>query len=100
MFLKTNCYLHENRNQPILKIYFDVDFKNNLKRTNYFINRLKKTAEQTEISQGKMLFAIANKNTYKDEWEKGGFTNEEFGIMIDDKPRNLRYKFTNSEFNG
>lgn len=48
------------RNLPILKVYFDVDYKSNLKRTNYYLNRLKKVAEDKNF-QNKLLFAIANK---------------------------------------
>jgi len=95
---KDNQDRYLKKNLPILKVYFDVDYKSNLKRTNYYLNRLKKVAEDKNF-QNKLLFAIANKATFRDELDRVGLTSEEFGIVIDDKPNNLRYKYTGSEFN-
>jgi protein disulfide isomerase family A protein 3 len=82
---------------PILKIFFDVDYKSNLKRTNYYLNRLKKLASNPKF-EGKLLFTIAAKRDFQPDWEKFGFGTAEFGIGIDDHSKALRYKF-DKEFN-
>jgi len=83
---------------PVLKAYFDVDFKSNLKRTNYYINRIKKAFEENKKISEKLLFAVAKKSNFKDEMEKLGLAQDvDISIGIDDAKNNLKYKF-NKEF--
>jgi len=81
---------YKKKNLPIVKLYFDVDFGSNLKRTNYFINRLKKAAEGD--TQNKLSFVVAKKSDYKDELTKLGLEDKEVALGIDDFNRNLRYR--------
>lgn len=45
------------------------------------------------------IYTFFKRATFRDELDRVGLTSEEFGIVIDDKPNNLRYKYTGSEFN-
>lgn len=85
---------YDKRGLPILKVYISVDYKSNLKRTNYYLNRLKKVAENPEL-QGKLVFALADKNAYKADLEKLGLdASKEVNAGIDDFKNSLRYQFT------
>jgi hypothetical protein len=57
-YTKDNQAKYKKRNLPILKAYFDVDYGSNLKRTNYYLTRLRKIAEEFK---GKVIFTIAKK---------------------------------------
>jgi len=87
---KENEKRYKKRNVPIVKLYFDVDFGSNLKRTNYFVNRLKKAAEGD--AQTKLSFVVAKKSTYKDELTKIGLEDKEVALGIDDFNGNLKYR--------
>jgi hypothetical protein len=58
---KSNEARYKKLNKPIVKAYFDVDFKANLKRTNYYINRLKKAIEAVPNLANKVSFAVVKK---------------------------------------
>jgi len=77
---------------PILKLYTDVNWKSNLKQTNYYLNRLKKIAEDS-LFKGKLLFAIADKAAHSDETGKFGITSFP-GVAIDDQTNAQKYRFT------
>jgi len=98
---KENEGRYKKRNLPILKAYFDVDFENNLKKTNYFVNRLRKAVESIEGLGSKLLVAVAKRKNYADEVGKFGFdpkdTKTEIFLAIDDWTNSLKYKL-NDEF--
>jgi len=86
---KENENRYKKRNVPIVKLYFDVDFGSNLKRTNYYINRLKKA---TEGAQNKLSFVVAKRSIFKDELSRFGFEDKEMVLAIDDFNGNQRYR--------
>jgi len=98
---KDNKERFTKRGLPILKFYIDVSYSTpaNTKRTQYYLNRLKKLTEN-EKATGKLQFAIADKSAFKDEVEKLGLSGVkgEVAVGIDDFSQNLKYKFT-EEFN-
>lgn len=52
---------YKRRGVPILKLFIDVDFKVNVKQTNYWLNRLRKVASENEAFQNKLSFTIVDK---------------------------------------
>ena len=58
---KGNEARYKKLNKPIVKTYFDVDWKSNLKRTNYYINRLKKAIDAVPGLKDKVSFAVVRK---------------------------------------
>jgi len=91
---KDNTNRYQKKNLPILKVFFDVDWKSNLKQTNYYVNRLKKVAEEQGLKD-KLQFAIANKKDFIDEIQKFGFTAaDKVSVAIDDFANTLKYKYT------
>lgn len=78
---------------PLIVAYYTVDYKRNIKGTNYWRNRVLKIATEFE---GKVNFAITAKDDFRHELN-------EFGLeySADDKPvvlardaKNLKYKLT------
>jgi len=100
-FSKDTKERYTRRNLPILKFYIDVSYSTpaNTKRTQYYINRLKKLTEN-EKATGKLQFAIVDKDDFRDEVEKLGLSGVkgEVAVGIDDFSQNMKYKFT-EEFN-
>jgi len=91
---KDNTKRYQRKNLPILKVYFDVDWKSNLKQTNYYVNRLKKVAEEQGLKD-KLQFAIASKKDFNDEIQKFGLAAaDKVGVVIDDYANSLKYKHT------
>jgi protein disulfide isomerase len=90
---------YKKKNLPVLKVYIDVDQKgSNAKRTNYYLNRLRKVAEEKEFD-GKLAFAIADKKKYNDELQKFNLdASKEVNVAIDNFPGNTKYKFEGGEF--
>jgi protein disulfide isomerase family A protein 3 len=93
-FTKDNQNRYLRTKLPVLKLFTDVDWKSNLKQTNYWLNRLKKIAEST--FQGKLLFAIADKVHHAEDIAKFAITSFP-GIGIEDAANSQRYRF-NEEF--
>jgi len=91
---KDNEARYKKKGLPILKAYFEVDYSGgNLKRTNYYLNRLKKVAEDPEV-KSKLSFAAVNKKTFGDEITKFNFDGKaEAFFGIDDFANSLKYKF-------
>jgi protein disulfide isomerase len=85
-----NTKRYEKRGVPIVKLFFDVDFGSNIKRTNYYINRLKKAAEGE--AQTKLSFAVAKRSLYKDQMTTFGVENKEVSLVIDDFKGSLKYR--------
>jgi protein disulfide isomerase family A protein 3 len=82
---------YKKRNVPIVKLYFDVDFGSNIKRTNYWINRLMKAAEGDAAN--KLSFTVAKRKTFADEMTKFGLdSTKEASLAIDDFAGNLKFK--------
>jgi len=92
-FSKDTQNKYKKKNLPILKVYIDVDYKSNLKRTNYYLNRLKKAAEDKDLSK-KLLFAIVDREDFKDELEQFGLGNKDGVFAIDDHTNNQKFKGT------
>jgi protein disulfide isomerase family A protein 3 len=92
-FSKDTQNRYKKKNLPILKVFIDVDYKSNLKRTNYYLNRLKKAAEDTDLAK-KVIFAIVHRDDFKDEIEKFGLTNKDGSFAIDDHVNNQKYRST------
>jgi len=90
---KDNAARYKKKNLPILKAFIDVDWASNAKRTNYYLNRLKKVAENA-IFKNKLLFAIANKKDFGDELTRFGLAGQDPLIAIDDLPKSQKYRFT------
>ncbi len=99
-YSKETAPRYAKRGLPVLKAFFDVDFKSNIKKTNYYINRIKKAFEGNKKITEKLLFAVAKKSNFKDEMDKLGLPQDaEITIGIDDAKNSLKYKF-NKEFSG
>jgi len=90
---KDNLIRYTRKNLPILKIFIDTVWTGpNLKRTKYYLNRLKKVAE--EVGK-KLSFVLVNKKDFTDELSKFGVdTKQEAGVAIDDFANSLKYRFT------
>jgi len=72
-----------------VKTYIDVDYASNLKRTNYYLNRIRKVAEEFK---GKLLFAIAKRSDFKDEMSRFGVPETgEVGVAIDDHVNSAKH---------
>jgi len=89
---KDNLNRYQKKNLPIVKFFFDVAWEGaNLKRTNYYLNRIKKVQEAVG---DKLSFAVLKKNDFKDELEKFGLSNgKEINVAIDDFANSQKYKF-------
>jgi len=90
-FNKDNLPRYQKKNLPVLKVYIDVDYNSNLKRTNYYLNRLKKVAEDSAIAS-KLNFAIVHEDDFKDEMDKFGVKDKDAAFVIDDAKNSLKYK--------
>jgi len=88
---KDNIQRWTRKNLPIVKLYTDVNWGSNLKQTNYYLNRLKKLAEEFK---GKVLFALAHSDDHKDEIAKFGLTDNGAAVGIDDHVNSQRFKHT------
>jgi len=95
-FTKDNRPRYQKKNLPVLKVYIDIDYNSNLKRTNYYLNRLKKVAEDANLAS-KLNFAIVHKEDFKDEMDKFGVKDKDAAFVIDDAKDSLKYQ-TNAEF--
>lgn len=84
---------YKKKNLPVLKVYIDVDNKGaNAKRTNYYLNRLRKVAEEFA---GKLSFAIADRTKYSDEMAKFGLdSKKEVQAAIDNFPGSTKFRFS------
>jgi len=96
-FTKDNIKRYHKKNLPVVKVYIDVDYASNLKQTNYYLNRLKKVAEDAQLSK-KFLFAIADKDEFKDEMEKLGVAGKIGVVTIDDIKTGQQYRSAATEF--
>jgi protein disulfide isomerase family A protein 3 len=94
---KDNTARYKKKNLPVLKAFLNVDWASNAKQTNYYLNRLKKAAENSAFAN-KILFAIANKKDFADEIGRLGLTGQDPLVGIDDLPKSQKYRFT-GEFN-
>ena len=93
---KTTEARYKKVNKPVFKAYFDVDFGVNLKKTNYYINRIKKAIEGVDGIKDKIQFAVLNKKAYKDEITKFGLDSAaDVQFAVDDFTNNLRYRPVN-----
>jgi len=90
---KANEARYKKLNKPIVKAYFDVDWKSNLKRTNYYVNRLKKAIDEVAGLKEKVSFAVVKRANFKDELDKFGLAKDaEVGVAIDDFAGSLKYR--------
>jgi len=88
---KDNVNRFLRKKLPILKLYTDVDWKSNIKQTNYWLNRLKKIAE--DAFKGKLLFAIADKTAFAEAVQKFGLSTFP-AVGIDDATNSQKYRHT------
>jgi len=97
-FNKDNEARYKKRNLPIVKVYIDVDYKGgNLKRTNYYLNRIRKVADDASLSE-KVTFAVVDRAAFKEEVAKFGLdSSKEVQVGIDDFSNSLKFK-TSEEF--
>ena len=63
--------------EPLVSVYFDVDYVKNIKGTNYWRNRVMKVAQKFP----ELNFAVCNKNDFQHEATEFGLD-----INIADKP--------------
>lgn len=90
-YTKTTQGRYKRYGVPILKVFFDVDYASNLKRTNYYINRIKKVAADSKYDF-KLVFAVVNKKDFSDQLQKFNIpANKDVGIAIEDELQNLKY---------
>jgi len=86
---KDNAQRYLRKNLPIVKLFTDVNWGSNLKQTTYYMNRLKKIAE--DAFKGKLLFAIADKSAHSEDTAKFGLTKFP-AIAIDDHSNSQKYR--------
>jgi len=70
--------------QPVLCLFLGYDFVNNLKGTNYYINRMRKVAKEY---QGKIIFTVAQKSEVDGTYRYGlklGERWDDVGVGIQD----------------
>jgi len=92
---------YKKRGLPILKVYINnVDTKgSNSKRTNYYLNRLKKVAAEKDL-EGKLTFALVDKNKYASEVTQFGLdASKEVQVAIDNFPGSTKFRSNHAEFN-
>jgi len=70
-FTKDNIKRYHKKNLPVVKVYIDVDYASNLKQTNYYLNRLKKVAEDAQLSKNYFLPLLIKMNL-KTRWRNWG----------------------------
>jgi len=87
---KDNAQRYLRSKLPILKLFTDVNWGSNLKQTTYYLNRLKKIAEEFK---GKLLFAIADKTVHSDDISKFGLTKFP-SVAIDDHGNSQKFRHT------
>lgn len=63
---RTSTNLEEFQN-PLVVVYFDVDFLKNVKGTNYWRNRIIKVARKFTDAGTNVSFAVSNAKTFKNE---------------------------------
>ncbi|PRP81194.1 protein disulfide-isomerase A3-like [Planoprotostelium fungivorum] len=81
------------RGLPVFKLYVDVATSGaNGKKTNYWINRLKKI-QQDPAFVDKLLFAVADRKAYSSEVTQFGLdTSKEAQAAVDDFSNSLKYQ--------
>jgi len=90
-YTKTTQGRYTRYGVPVLKVFLDVDYGSNLKRTNYYINRIKKVASDSKYDF-KLVFAVVNKKDFSDQLQKFNIpANKEVGIAIEDELKTLKY---------
>jgi len=85
---------YTKRGLPVLKLYVDVSRKGaNAKKTNYYINRLRKIQADPAFSE-KLLFAVADRKDYSSELTTFGLdSTKEVQAAVDDFANSLKYKY-------
>jgi len=83
---------YQAANATVVKTFIDVAWSGaNAKRTNYYINRIKKVAEEFK---GKLYFAVEDKKSMKSDFERFGLdATKEAQIAIENLQTLDRYRF-------
>lgn len=78
---------------PLVVAYYDVDYRRNTKKTNYWRNRVLKIA--TEF-KGKLNFAITPKEDFRHELNEFGieYSSDASPVVIGRDGKNLKYKMS------
>jgi protein disulfide isomerase len=96
-YTRENSKKYTRKHVPTVLAFIDVDFGSNLKRTNYYLNRLRKVAQG---ANGKFTFAVASKKAFAADLDKYGCDqSKEFCVGLDDGANTGRYKYEAKEFN-
>lgn len=92
-FSQTTQSRYKAVNATVVKTFMDVDWKGaNLKRTNYYLNRIKKVAEEFKE---KIHFVVEDKKTMKADFDRFGLdANKEAQIVIENLQTTERYKYS------
>jgi len=80
---------YHKRGLPIAKLYIPHDLKSMGQQVKYYLNRLKKAAEEFK---GKILVTVAKKSNFDSEVNDFGFKDQEAGLLIDDLPNQRKYR--------
>jgi len=82
-YTQENAKRYASAKLPILKAFIPVDWAKNVLRTTYYQRRLQKLGEEFE---NKLLFALANKDTFLKDPSSYGLTDlaSEFVVAIED----------------
>jgi protein disulfide isomerase len=84
---------YQSVNATVVKTFIDVDWKGaNLKRTTYYLNRIKKVAEEFK---GKIYFVVEDKKGMKTDFARFGLDGaKEAQIVIENLQTTDRYKYS------
>jgi len=97
-YTRENVKKYTRKHLPTLLVFTDVDWGTNVKRTTYYLNRLRKVA--TEKAREKFTFGVASKKAFQSELDKYGCdASKEFCVGIEDGANSGRYKYEGKEFN-
>jgi len=92
-FTSTSQSRYKSVNATVVKTFIDVDWKGaNLKRTNYYLNRVKKVAEEFK---GKIYFVIEDKKSMKSDFDRFGLdSTKEAQLAIENLQTTDRYRYS------
>jgi len=79
-FTESNSENYAKRGLPVARLFASVNWKVNEKQKKYYVNRLKKAAEEFK---GKVVFSYADKSAFQQEVNDYNVKDEEASLVID-----------------
>eukprot|EP01103_Thecamoeba_quadrilineata_P019302 TRINITY_DN7752_c0_g1_i1.p1 TRINITY_DN7752_c0_g1~~TRINITY_DN7752_c0_g1_i1.p1 ORF type:complete len:511 (+),score=154.80 TRINITY_DN7752_c0_g1_i1:41-1534(+) len=97
-FTPHNQHLYRRSKKPLLRLFIDFDWEKDMKRINYYLNRLRKLATENEWTKD-LSFAISNKKATIKELAAVGLDKVKDAFFIHDLESDQKYVSEDASFN-